>query len=264
MVSVKSLTTPALPQPQTTPLKQKRVGARLGSVPTNRSPLSRPELVGQRFGSVTVISPDVLWLGPRERRFIHVLCECVGCGYRSVISLSNLRNGRTLGCRACNQPKRFPSWLYARAASMRRRCMVKKDRRYPDYGGRGIEFRFGSATMCALWIAENLGIPEQAEFLHLDRIDNDGHYEPGNIRWATPSLNLSNTRRTRWLPLMHKFKMLHPEVRYADTTLRSLLSEGLSFEQIVARWKAPSQKPKGKYGTCSTADPAIASLVRDC
>lgn len=234
----------------------------MGSVPTNRRPSSQPELVGQRFGSVMVISPDLLWLGQRERRFVHVLCECVTCGYRSVISLSNLQGGRTKGCRACNQPVRFPKWLYARAQAMKQRCENPKDRRYKDYGGRGIEFRFDSATTCALWIKENLTLPSDPESFELDRIDNDGHYEPGNLRWVTRQLNLNNTRASKWGPLMHKFKLAYPEVRYADASLRSYLALGMSFEEIAARWAAPSQKPKGKYGTFSIADPAIASLAK--
>ena len=263
MESDQSSHTPALPQPQITPLKQRTVGARLGSVPTNRRPSSQPELVGQRFGSVMVISPDLLWLGQRERRFVHVLCECVTCGYRSVISLSNLRGGRTKGCRSCNQPQRFPKRLYARAHSMRQRCENPKDRRYKDYGGRGIEFRFDSVTICALWVKENLGIPPEPETVELDRINNNGHYEPGNVRWSTRSVNMNNTRVSKWGPLMHKFRLLHPEGRYADASLRGYLAAGMSFAEIVERWKTPSHKPKGKYGTFSIADPVIASLAKD-
>lgn len=262
--SNESFDTPALPQPQITPLKQRKVGARLGSVPTNRRPSSQPELVGQRYGSVMVISPDVLWLGQRHRRFMHVLCECVDCGYRSVISLSNLKGGRTKGCRSCNQPQQFPKWLYARAQNMKQRCNNPNDRRFKDYGGRGIEFRFDSVTTCALWVRDNLGIPDDPETVELDRIENDGHYEPGNLRWATRRKNMNNTRVSKWGPLMHKFRLEHPEVRYADASLRSFLASGMSFEAIVERWATPSDKPKGKYGTYSTADPEIASLAKDC
>lgn len=264
MESAQSFDTLDLPQPQITLSRQRLAGARLGTVPTNKRPSEQPELVGQRFGSVTIISPQVIWLGARERRFMHVLCECVGCGYRSIISLSNLQGKRTKGCRACNQPQRFPKWLYARANSMRQRCRNPKDRRWKDYGGRGIEFRFDSVTMCALWIKENLGIPQDAEFLHLDRKDNNGHYEPGNLRWATVALNQNNQRSTRWGPLIHKFKLQHPDVRYADASLKVLFRRGLSFMEIAERWKLPSFKPKGKYGTYSTPDPAIASLARGC
>lgn len=262
MESSLSSNTPALPQPQITLSKQRLAGRRLGSAPANKSESSQPELVGQRFGSVIIISPDLLWLGPRNRRFIHVLCECAGCGYRSVISLANLRNGRTKGCRDCNQPKRVPDWLQYRVTNMKRRCTSPKDAGWPRYGGRGIEFRFDSVITGALWIVENLGIPESPEAMHLDRINNEGHYEPGNLRWASFALNQSNTRKTKWSPMMHDFKIKFPHVRYADSSLRSLLASGMSFEEIEKRWNTPSRKPKGKYGTCSIADPAIASLAK--
>lgn len=262
MESDQSFDTPALPQPQITPLKQRTVGALLGSVPTNRRPLSQPELVGQRFGSVMVISPEAVWLGPRAARHMHVLCECVTCGYRSVVALSNLQSGRTKGCRPCNQPRQVPEWLRARAAGMKQRCTNAKDRRFKDYGGRGIEFRFDSPTICALWIVANLGLPDDPTKVELDRKDNDGHYEPGNLRWASRALNMSNTRVSKHSARMHLFRQSHPEVRYADASLRSFLAAGMSFEAIVAQWAMPSDKPKGKYGTCSTADPAIASLAK--
>jgi hypothetical protein len=147
---------------------------------------------------------------------------------------------------------------------MVRRCKNPKDARWDLYGGRGIEFRFSGPTACGVWIAENLGIPEDAKDKEIDRINNDGHYEPGNLRWAGRRLNMSNRTVSRWAPLMHKFALEHPEVKYAESTLRSLISVGMSFEDIVKRYNLPSCKPKGKYGTSLIADQEIASLVKGC
>lgn len=236
----------------------------MGTVPINRRESSQPELVGKKFGSVMVISPDVVWLGQRHHRFMHVLCECVTCGYRSVVSLINLENGKTKGCRPCNQPKRVPEWLNARAAAMRARCKNEKNAMYHNYGGRGIKFKFDSVISCALWIQENLGSSDDCKAMELDRIDNNGNYEPGNIRYLPKRANLNNMRKTKYGPLMHKFMMENPDIRYAECTLRQLLSAGLSFEEIVTRYHKKSNKPKGKYGTSLIADPVIASLVKDC
>lgn len=260
----KSSLTLELPQPQTTASKQARVGARLGNVPVNRRPSSQPELVGKQFGNVMVISPDALWLGPKHRRFMHVLCECTKCGYRSMIDFQSLESGRSKGCRPCGNPRQVPAWLYARAANQKKRCNNPNDPRWRDYGGRGIEFRFSSPTEAALWVIKELGIPENYADLQLDRINNNGHYEPGNIRWATGLLNHNNTRKSKWTPLIHQLRMKHPEIRYADATLRSLFSNGFSTDQIIERFHKPSHKPKGKYGTYSIADPEIASLVKGC
>jgi hypothetical protein len=62
---------------------------------------------------------------------------------------------------------------------------------------------------------------------------------------------------------MHKFRIDFPDIRYSDSTLRGLFWAGMTAEQIVERYNRPSAKPKGKYGTYSTPDPTIASLVRD-
>jgi hypothetical protein len=113
----------------------------------------------------------------------------------------------------------------------------------------------------AVWLIENLGEPADRG-MEIDRIDNNGHYEPGNLRWATASLNVSNTRKRRINAEAHAFRMAHPDVRYADATLRRLIGSGLSWPEIVKRWNTPSSKPKGVYGTCSTPDPDIASLFQ--
>ena len=112
----------------------------------------------------------------------------------------------------------------------------------------------------AVWVMENLGLDRDKE---LDRIDNDGHYEPGNIRLSTGSQNLAHTRKRPISPEVHRFREMHPEVRYADATLARLIGIGLTFPEIVQRFYLPSQKPKGVYGTFSTPDPFIASLSKD-
>jgi hypothetical protein len=139
--------------------------------------------------------------------------------------------------------------------------MNPKDQAYERYGGRGIQFRFKSPLAMAMWVEANLGLHPE---LQLDRIDNEGHYEAGNLRYATRSLNQSNQRGGRWTAKMHKFRLLYPGVRYADSTIVNLIHRGLSYDEIAARFQKPSFKPKGVYGTFSTPDPAIASLSKDC
>jgi hypothetical protein len=248
---------------------QKKVGAPLGIAPANKSESHRQDLVGKQYGSVKIYSPQVFWLGARHRRFIHVLCECMTCGYRNLISLSNLQSGKTKGCRACNQPEPiYPMWLYNRVQAMRARCLSPACNQYMAYGGRGIEFRFAGVKQGTLWIMENLGLPEfssvvERSRMQLDRINPNGHYEPGNLRWLSVELNQQNKRGNQSVARMHKFRMDYPEILYSDATLKGFFWAGMTAEQIIERYHRPSIKPKGKYGTYSIADKTIASLVRD-
>ncbi len=80
--------------------------------------------------------------------------------------------------------------------SMRRRCGNPADKQWPSYGGRGI-------TVCERWqvfdnfIADMGPRPKGPPKYTLDRIDNDGHYEPGNCRWATHQIQQNNKRSNR-------------------------------------------------------------------
>ena len=114
-----------------------------------------------------------------------------------------LRSARVGSQRAQTWPGRLqalfkssgvPEWLLMRCRSAKKRCENPKDKHYGDYGGRGIEFRFASPTQMGLWIMADLGLRRD---LSLDRKDNNGHYEPGNIAWASNTEQANNRRRRR-------------------------------------------------------------------
>lgn len=86
-----------------------------------------------------------------------------------------------------------PHWLDRRFTAAKQRCQNPKDPNYKNYGARGIEFRFPSVTDAAIYMIETCGLPDRS--MELDRIDVNGHYEPGNLRWVTHQQNCQNQRR---------------------------------------------------------------------
>ncbi len=94
----------------------------------------------------------------------------------------------------CN---RKPSPEYVVWAGMIQRCTDPACKSYPRYGGRGI-------TVCARWrhsfenFLADMG-PRPGPAYSIDRIENDGNYEPGNCRWATEEEQRRNTRRNRFI-----------------------------------------------------------------
>jgi len=84
--------------------------------------------------------------------------------------------------------------LYARWSMMRQRCLNPNFPKYPRYGARGI-------TICSEWddfwtYVGDVG-PCPGPGLTLDRVNNNGNYEPSNIRWATHKQQ-ANNRDARW------------------------------------------------------------------
>jgi len=129
------------------------------------------------------------------------MCRC-DCGVEKEIMASKLTAGqKSCGClhflKGQNKThglKNHP--LYSVWSGMKRRCYNKNSPNYPNYGGRGI-------TVCERWMASVKNfyddmISGYIKGLHLDRIDVNGNYEPGNCRWATPIQN-SNNKRLNWV-----------------------------------------------------------------
>ena len=241
---------------------RRKGGAPLGNANAVKYGSFRPDLVGRQYGSVKIVSQEIEWRHGGGTRRAYVQTECCGCGRRSVIALGNLERGRTKGCRACNQPSRFPMWLYRRLQGAQQRCVNPKCSGYLDYGARGVTFDFASVSDAAIWVQEHLGLPENPKMVEIDRINNDAGYGPGNLRWSTPRHNKLN-QRSQPTAKMHAFRQKHPEVMYADATLKRMFVAGLTDAEIAARFNQPSCKPKGKYGTFSKPDPVIVSLLRD-
>src|ERR1022692_840311 len=153
------------------------------------------DISGQRFGMLVAMWPAGY---KGARRDIMYLCQC-DCGERVPIRNGHLRNGiaKSCGCkskRGVHGPRtlhgmtRTPELAAYCGAIVR--CTKPKALRWKHYGGRGIEFRFKSF---AEFFAELGPKPKPKHLYSLDRFpNNDGHYEKGNVRWATAQEQNSN------------------------------------------------------------------------
>lgn len=115
------------------------------------------------------------------------------------------------------------------------RC-TKNHSYYKNYNGRGIQFLFKSAEDAMRWVTDNLG-PRPSKQHSIDRIDNDGNYEPGNLRWATRKEQNLNKRAYKVGAMGVRIRRLQMLVDYSYESLRTFIKQGLSDEEIINKRK---------------------------
>lgn len=191
------------------------------------------DLTGRRFGDWIVIARgENAKLGvPRW------LCECA-CGARRLVRGPHLRNGVSRSCGAATSyPEERAIWR-----GIKSRCFNEKSSSYADYGGRGI-------TVSPAWVNDfpaflaHIGPRPSAEHT-VDRIDVNGHYEAGNVRWATSLEQMNNKRNTSRVTYLGAEMSLGDAVRAAGSvvalqTARVRVALGWPLDQAL---KSPARR----------------------
>jgi hypothetical protein len=190
------------------------------------------QLVGERFGLLLVVEAAGFAKG---RALWRCACDCgaivvkvgnllqqgktksCGCGKAALVSAAKRTHGQAGGKKTS---------IYQRWAGMKRRCGDPNCVEWHNYGGRGIK-------ICDRWrdsfeaFYADVGDPP-GPGLSLDRIDNDGNYEPGNVRWATRSEQSKNGRFDKVQGVRNgRAKLTEDDVRFirASTASRTTLAE---------------------------------------
>lgn len=161
--------------------------------------MKRLDLSGQSFGRLRVIACN----GPNEAGAICWCCVC-DCGAHKTVRGSDLKRGFVKSCGCWNSERTATknrshgnshTRLYRIWQAMHDRTSNSRASNYKYYGARGISVcaSWSDFEPFMAWALKN----GYAKSLSIDRIDNDGNYEPTNCRWATQTQQVRNSRKCR-------------------------------------------------------------------
>jgi len=209
------------------------------------------DITGQRFGRLTAISRLPKY---RSDNLSYWKCRC-DCGNERNVSLGNLRGGSTTSC-GCFKNELFTKLLtkhgctahgkvtseYRAWAAAKSRCHNENNRMYCWYGARGIR-------MCERWFnsfesfLSDMGTKPKG--MTLDRIDNDGNYEPSNCRWAdyrTQNNNKKHNRRIRAFGEIMTAAQWARKFRLTSSIISNRIRWGWNAEEAITTPRKLSMK----------------------
>lgn len=207
------------------------------------------DLTGQKFGRLTVIKRVEKPQGLKKKE-TYWLCLC-DCGKETTVIAYSLKSGRIKSCgcyhkEKCKTHNKSNNKLYWIRSSIIQRCFNSNDHNFYRYGGRGI-------TICDEWRNNFEAFYDWAisngyrEGLSIDRINNDGNYEPSNCRWVTQKVQSNNTRKNHLITINGEVKTMQ---QWADLynmskhTFYARYAKGLRGEDLIAPLKRQRERNK--------------------
>lgn len=189
------------------------------------------DILGDRFGRLTVVqrlasdrNGNAVWL-----------CEC-DCGNSTTATTAKMKTGRKVscGCWRNRQNGHSRERLYVIWRGMMSRCNDPRHDHYMNYGGRGISVceEWRSFLPFREWAIAN-GYTDE---MSIDRIDNDGDYQPGNCRWVTQKAqcnNRSNNRRISYRGSTYTVTEFAEILNAPVYSIRNHLRAGWSVERMA-------------------------------
>ncbi len=187
--------------------------------------MRKQNLEGKIFGSLTVLYRDPNGSG-------NWICECE-CGNIIFLGTTRLINRKEPKCKKCRSqnyllyPNEYRSWCH-----MKDRCYNKNNDRYKDYGEKGI-------YICERWhnflnFLDDLG-PKPSKEYTIERINNNGNYEPTNCIWATRIEQAKNRKNNVFYTYNGETHILKDWAKILSinySTLKSRLKI-MSFEEAI-------------------------------
>lgn len=211
------------------------------------------DLTGQKFGRLTVIER-----AGTQNGHAHWRCKCK-CGNDVYANSGDLTNGKTHSCgcwvRETTSKRNFIHGLSCTRIRrifglMKDRCTNENNPQYKDYGGRGIK-------ICDEWLNNFVAFKDWAfsngysDKLSIDRIDNNGNYEPSNCRWTDRVTQANNTRNNRFIKVGKDMLTIAQAAHKFDinaTTLWCRVNRGVSENELFIKGRCKHVKANLRNG----------------